>query len=305
MTERASHPTATGETMRTRVRETIRTRLEDRSARAFVHCGPVRDPLIRYSLLADGDGAREADANANANSNADANGRAKPADSTLTANAPIAAGTTVAVAFAVDREHERWYLETATQKQRANGATHPTEAVAKAISETHGDGESGERVLTPATIPHDAACYLERAGFTLASSDVLSTLRATKDDVELAALERAQTAAGDGLERARSMLAAATVVDGDNDSDLKRADVRSETETETRTRSLEARAEVEVEGEGEDGVEGEGKGESEANPFTPADISSAVDRAVLDARCRPVSTTVTGEDRQRPTDRSR
>ncbi|UTF53245.1 hypothetical protein [Natronosalvus rutilus] len=305
MTKRASHSTATSDTMRTRVRETIRTRLEDRSATAFVHCGPVRDPSIRYCLLVSSDSVWESNASLNSNPSAST----KPAGSTtltanaLTTNAPIAAGTPVAIAVdrepELEHEHERWYLETATQKQRANGATHPAEAVAKAISETHGDGENGERVLTPATIPHDAACYLERAGFTLASSDVLSALRATKDDVELAALERAQTAAHDGLERARSMLTAATVVDGDGDSDLKRDDGRSETETETgtRMRSLEGRAEVEVEGEDGDGVEGEGKGESEANPLTPADISSAVDRAVLDAGCRPVSTTVTGDDR--------
>ncbi|USZ73068.1 peptidase M24 [Natronosalvus halobius] len=212
-----------------------------------------------------------------------------PTANALLANAPVAAGTTVAVAVDRDHDHdhdhdrdrERWHIETATRKQRANGTTHPAEIVARAISQAHGDGESYERVLTPATIPHDAACYLERAGFSLASSDVLSALRATKADIELAALERAQTAAADGLERARSMLAAATVVDGDDDSDTKRDDVRTETETgtETRTRSLEFR------------------GESEGNPLTPTDVSGAVGQAVLDAGCRPVSTTVTGDDR--------
>ncbi|MFC7215102.1 hypothetical protein ACFQO4_13575 [Saliphagus sp. GCM10025334] len=297
MTERASHPTATDEAIRTRVRDTIRTRLEDRSARAFVHCGPVRDPLIRYCLFANGDGARESDANSNPSTLATANGRAKHVDSTptanaLTTNAPIAVGTTVAVAITVDREHEpereHWYLETASRKQQANGATHPAEAVAKAISPAHGDEEGGERVLTPATIPHDAACYLERAGFTLASSDILSALRATKDDGELAALERAQTAARDGLERARSMLATATVVRGDGDSEAKCDGLRTRTRTETGTKTETGTHSLERGAERAD----EGKGE----PPTPADISSAVDRAVLDAGCRPVSTAVRGEN---------
>ncbi|WP_394739050.1 M24 family metallopeptidase [Natronococcus roseus] len=69
-------------------------------------------------------------------------------------------------------------------------------------------------VLTPARIPHDAALYLEGAGFSLASTDVIEQSRATKTPAERERIETAQTAAGAGIRRGASLLAGADVVDG-------------------------------------------------------------------------------------------
>nr|WP_233710680.1 M24 family metallopeptidase [Natronococcus pandeyae] len=90
------------------------------------------------------------------------------------------------------------------------GSTHPAEALAAQLAD---DGLSGT-VLTPARIPHDAALYLEDAGFSLASSDVVDRTRATKTDAECGRIATAQTAATAGVRRAASLLTNATIVDG-------------------------------------------------------------------------------------------
>lgn len=70
-----------------------------------------------------------------------------------------------------------------------------------------------DRLLTPATVPHDAALYLERAGFTLESTTVLDRSRARKTAAERDRLQRAQSAAVAGVERAATVLASASVAD--------------------------------------------------------------------------------------------
>ena len=89
-------------------------------------------------------------------------------------------------------------------------SNHPAERLAARLDERGTEGP----LLTPRTIPHDAALYLEAAGFSVASSDVLSRARARKTADELACIESVQAAATAGLERARSMLSDATVADG-------------------------------------------------------------------------------------------
>lgn len=88
-------------------------------------------------------------------------------------------------------------------------STHPADALADRLTD---DGLAGT-LLTPARIPHDAALYLEEAGFTLASSDVVARTRATKTDAERERIATAQAAASAGVRRAASVLADATVVD--------------------------------------------------------------------------------------------
>ncbi|MFC4439419.1 MULTISPECIES: M24 family metallopeptidase [Natrialbaceae] len=89
-------------------------------------------------------------------------------------------------------------------------STHPADALAERLT----DGGLAGTLLTPARIPHDAALYLEKAEFSLASSDVVARTRATKTDSERERIETAQAAASAGVRRAASMLTNATVVDG-------------------------------------------------------------------------------------------
>ena len=86
---------------------------------------------------------------------------------------------------------------------------HPAERLATRLRDQYGTGQ----VLTPATIPHDAALYLERAGFELASTDALDTARSAKTASERERIVEAQTAAGAGVRRAATMLSNATTGD--------------------------------------------------------------------------------------------
>ena len=78
-------------------------------------------------------------------------------------------------------------------------------------AETDGDGETGETnertLLVPASIPHDAAVYLQRAGNALQSTDAVTTARARKTSDELDRLRRVQRATAAGMARAETVLA--------------------------------------------------------------------------------------------------
>ncbi|MGM0592767.1 MAG: M24 family metallopeptidase, partial [Halobacteriota archaeon] len=67
------------------------------------------------------------------------------------------------------------------------------------------------RVLVPRHLPHDAAVYLERAGYDLASTPAVSTARAVKTDAELVAIRAVQRIATRGVKRVAEILAASTV----------------------------------------------------------------------------------------------
>lgn len=115
--------------------------------------------------------------------------------------------TTHAIAF----DGSRWH-HVSRRGVAADWPQHPADELATRLADDAGSGT----VLTPATIPHDGALYLERAGFSLASSDVLTRARRSKTDDERARIERAQQAAGTGVKRAAAMLAEATT--GDNET---------------------------------------------------------------------------------------
>jgi len=72
-------------------------------------------------------------------------------------------------------------------------------------------------VLVPQDVPHDAAVRLERAGFEVASTDVVARERVVKDPEEIEALRKAQAAATAGMRRAETVLAAADA-DGADDA---------------------------------------------------------------------------------------
>ncbi|QSX00209.1 M24 family metallopeptidase [Haloterrigena alkaliphila] len=152
--------------------------LADRDVAAFVHVGTARDPGVRYcqSIL---------------------ERRLRPGEDR----------DVVAVAF----DGDEWLTETTD-----GTVSHPAETLADRLAnrgETEPDAEP-RTILTPAAIPHDAALYLERAGFDLASTAVLERARATKTADERERIAAAQAAAGVGIRRAAALLADATIADG-------------------------------------------------------------------------------------------
>lgn len=72
------------------------------------------------------------------------------------------------------------------------------------------DRVPGGTVLVPRQVPHDAAVYLERAGFDVASTAAVAEARTRKSESEQAALAAVQRAAVAGIDRASVVLAAAT-----------------------------------------------------------------------------------------------
>ncbi|MYL17271.1 M24 family metallopeptidase [Halorubrum terrestre] len=91
-----------------------------------------------------------------------------------------------------------------------------------ASAAAEGDGPT---VLAPASIPHDAAVYLERAGNDLASTDAVAGARAQKTPPEADRLRRVQRAAVAGMARAEAVLAESAVVGAGEDE--READERS------------------------------------------------------------------------------
>jgi Xaa-Pro aminopeptidase len=71
------------------------------------------------------------------------------------------------------------------------------------------DADAGGTVLAPRDLPHDAALYLERAGFDLASTAAVADARAAKSDAEVDCLRAVQRAAERGMARAETVLARA------------------------------------------------------------------------------------------------
>ncbi len=69
-------------------------------------------------------------------------------------------------------------------------------------------------VLVPQDIPHDAAVYLESAGYDVTATDAVADARRTKTETEIDRHRRVQRAAALGMARAETVLAEATVEDG-------------------------------------------------------------------------------------------
>ncbi|MGQ3411459.1 M24 family metallopeptidase [Natrinema sp. LN54] len=109
-------------------------------------------------------------------------------------------------AVAYDGTASEWLVRSAADAERG----HPAERLASALADRGLEGT----ILTPPRVPHDAALYLERAGFELASTDALERARATKTAGERERVAAAQRAASAGIRRAAAVLADATVVDG-------------------------------------------------------------------------------------------
>jgi Xaa-Pro aminopeptidase len=88
---------------------------------------------------------------------------------------------------------------------------HPGQVAASVLTD---DGVEGT-VLAPPAIPHDAALFLEAAGYELASTDAVASARERKTQSELDRIERAQEIAAGGMDWAREILADAEPSDGE------------------------------------------------------------------------------------------
>ncbi|QWC19331.1 M24 family metallopeptidase [Halorubrum sp. 2020YC2] len=108
-----------------------------------------------------------------------------------------------------------------------NVGDHAGERAAAVVADLIDGGEEDETgtadrtVLTPASLPHDAAVYVERAGNELASTDAVAAARTRKTPAEVDRIRRVQRAAVAGLARAEAVLAESEVTD---ESDEKAAD---------------------------------------------------------------------------------
>ncbi|QCC48715.1 M24 family metallopeptidase [Halobellus limi] len=93
---------------------------------------------------------------------------------------------------------------------------HPGERAAAVLDGVVDAEQAAPRtVLVPSSIPHDAAVYLERAGYELRSTTAVADARATKTDGELDAVRAVQRAAVRATDRGERVLAAAETDDGD------------------------------------------------------------------------------------------
>ncbi|MFC5134257.1 MULTISPECIES: M24 family metallopeptidase [Haloferacaceae] len=92
---------------------------------------------------------------------------------------------------------------------RTDRAGVPVGVRAAAVLDEHGSGDAVDdrRVLVPRSVPHDAAVYLERAGYDPASTPIVTDSRAVKTSDEVDRIRRAQRAAAAGMARAETMLA--------------------------------------------------------------------------------------------------
>ena len=108
-------------------------------------------------------------------------------------------------AVAYDGIADEWLVRAADTTD-----AHPAVDLAATLAERGREGT----ILTPPSVPHDAALYLENAGFEVASTDAIERARATKTAGERERIAAAEQAASAGIRQAASLLADATVVDG-------------------------------------------------------------------------------------------
>ncbi|RLM67447.1 aminopeptidase P family protein [Halorubrum sp. Atlit-8R] len=147
------------------------------------------------------------------------------------------AGARAPSAEATADAEERFHDGVAREVRTEGVGDHAGERAA-AVVEDLVDGASAAAegddptVLAPASIPHDAAVYLERAGAELASTDAVAEARARKAPAEVDRLRRVQRAAVAGMARAEAVLAESEVAGGGSDDDG--ADGGEEAETDRR-----------------------------------------------------------------------
>lgn len=160
--------------------ELLESTFSGRGASAFAHAGSARSPLVRYCLS-----------------------RAEGDESIV--DEPHSPST-----HAVGFNGSRWYH--VGSHPTDGDSSHPADELGRRLA----DADLSGAVLTPPSIPHDAALFLEEHGLTLASSDALERARQHKSTGEREHIREAQRAAADGIERAAAILSQTTVDDDDS-----------------------------------------------------------------------------------------
>jgi Xaa-Pro aminopeptidase len=77
--------------------------------------------------------------------------------------------------------------------------------------------DDSSSVLVPQQLPHDAAAYLEQAGYAVESTSAVTDARVVKSDAELDHLRRVQRATRRGIRRAATILAESEPTESDPD----------------------------------------------------------------------------------------
>nr|WP_237560401.1 Xaa-Pro peptidase family protein [Halolamina rubra] len=102
------------------------------------------------------------------------------------------------------------------REARTENQSDPAGVRAATVLDDLGDSDDdASTVLTPASVPHDAALYLEAAGYELASTTAVADARERKTEAELACLRRVQAVTCRGMARAEAVLATAEPADDD------------------------------------------------------------------------------------------
>lgn len=171
--------------------------LVDGDAAAFVHVGDRTDDDLRYLTRFDGPDRHYAFVYLPATADGDA--RTSDGDARAVLCAPALFG-------------EQARREFPGGEVRTEHVGMPAgKRAAAVLAEAGVEGT----VLVPQHIPHDAALYLEDAGFDLASTDAVSEARRSKTETEIECHRRVQHAAARGMARAETILAEGTIAADD------------------------------------------------------------------------------------------
>ncbi|MFB6070977.1 MAG: M24 family metallopeptidase [Halanaeroarchaeum sp.] len=154
----------------------------ERDAVGFVHVARPRDPTMRYIARVDGPRSRMAFVFVNG-------------DALLV---PPASHCDAA---------KRQFAGDAIVDPASLSGDGPGERAAELL----GDRADPGTVLTPRHVPHDAALFLERAGFDPASTEAVDRARETKSSAEIDRIRRVQRGAEAGVRVAAEVLAGAAV----------------------------------------------------------------------------------------------
>ena len=180
----------------------LREAIDAADARAFVHVGDRFDDAMRYLTRFSGPDRAYAFVYI-------------PADSQESAGTVDRAVLCAPRLFCEQAEREfvtaHADIDSVDRSIRSDAAGEP--AGVRAVDALDAVGVTTGSVLAPQHIPHDAAVYLQQAGYELRSTHAVAEQRAVKTDVELDRLQMVQTAAAAGMARAERVLAEGAATD--------------------------------------------------------------------------------------------
>jgi len=177
----------------------LQAAIDAAGARAFVHVGDRFDDTMRYLTRFSGPDRPYAFVYV-------------PADSQQPAGTVDRAVLCAPRLFCEQAEREfvtaHGDIDAVNRSIRSAAAGEP--AGVRAVDTLDAVGVTTGSVLVPQHVPHDAAVYLQQAGYELRSTSAVAGQRAVKTDAELDRLQLVQTAAAAGMARAERVLAEST-----------------------------------------------------------------------------------------------